>query len=229
MYVYINSEPGLYTVGFYKPDGKWEPESDHGSKKEAADRVPLAQRRTPAEPIARRGPQLWGRIVQAVNGRRSMIRKRGHYIVESNMGLNSSALCLKCWDSFDTPSRHGRASTAPIFDSPCKGDWKEESAVVKRGFREAEQRRKRLLRLMSLDRRLQKTATKKRKWKKTRCSTCRCVVGPSKSCPFCSFRVCTKPACLDQHRNAGAVHEEPKRRRPDGPADSGSRNQLCFS
>lgn len=39
MYVYINSEPGLYTVGFYKPDGKWEPESDHGSKKEAADRV----------------------------------------------------------------------------------------------------------------------------------------------------------------------------------------------
>lgn len=39
MYVYINSEPGLYTVGFYKPDGKWEPESDHGSKEEAAKRV----------------------------------------------------------------------------------------------------------------------------------------------------------------------------------------------
>jgi hypothetical protein len=31
MYVYIQSEPGLYTVGFYRPNGKWEPESDHDS------------------------------------------------------------------------------------------------------------------------------------------------------------------------------------------------------
>lgn len=38
-YVYIRSEPGLYTVGFYKPDGKWEPESDHESSEEAAERV----------------------------------------------------------------------------------------------------------------------------------------------------------------------------------------------
>ena len=27
-YVYIRSEPGLWTVGFYKPDGTWKPESD---------------------------------------------------------------------------------------------------------------------------------------------------------------------------------------------------------
>ncbi|MBO1005630.1 hypothetical protein [Pseudogracilibacillus auburnensis] len=38
-WVYLQSEPGLYTVGFYKPDGKWEPESDHASREEAAERV----------------------------------------------------------------------------------------------------------------------------------------------------------------------------------------------
>jgi len=42
MYVYIRSEFSpyeLYTVGFYKPDGKWEPESDHETADEAAKRV----------------------------------------------------------------------------------------------------------------------------------------------------------------------------------------------
>ena len=39
MYVYIQSEPGLWTVGFYDPNGKWEPESDHPSKETAAIRV----------------------------------------------------------------------------------------------------------------------------------------------------------------------------------------------
>ena len=38
-YVYIRSEPQLWTVGFYKPDGKWEPESDHDNREEAAKRV----------------------------------------------------------------------------------------------------------------------------------------------------------------------------------------------
>jgi hypothetical protein len=42
-YVYILSEVyegnRLYTVGFYKPDGEWEPESDHRSTEEAAERV----------------------------------------------------------------------------------------------------------------------------------------------------------------------------------------------
>jgi hypothetical protein len=38
-YVYIKSEPGLWTVGFYKPDGRLEPESDHGEREAAADRV----------------------------------------------------------------------------------------------------------------------------------------------------------------------------------------------
>ena len=38
-YVYIQSEPSLYTVGFYKPDGQWEPESDHDDREQAAKRV----------------------------------------------------------------------------------------------------------------------------------------------------------------------------------------------
>ena len=39
MYVYIKSEPQLWTVGFYKPDGTFEPESDHASQDAAAARV----------------------------------------------------------------------------------------------------------------------------------------------------------------------------------------------
>jgi len=39
MYVYIKSEPTLWTVGFYRPDGAWEPESDHDTKEGAAERV----------------------------------------------------------------------------------------------------------------------------------------------------------------------------------------------
>jgi hypothetical protein len=38
-YVYIRSEPGLWTVGFYDPAGDWQPESDHGSTDAAAQRV----------------------------------------------------------------------------------------------------------------------------------------------------------------------------------------------
>lgn len=39
MYVYINSEPGLWTVGFYNPSGKWIPESDWDKPEDAAKRV----------------------------------------------------------------------------------------------------------------------------------------------------------------------------------------------
>lgn len=38
-YVYIKSEPGLYTVGFYDPSGKWQPESDHSDSNDAEWRV----------------------------------------------------------------------------------------------------------------------------------------------------------------------------------------------
>lgn len=39
MYVYIQSEPGLWTVGFYDPKGKWIAESDWSTTEEAAKRV----------------------------------------------------------------------------------------------------------------------------------------------------------------------------------------------
>lgn len=43
MYIYIesehNSEGSLWTVGFYKPNGEWNPESDHDTKESAAERV----------------------------------------------------------------------------------------------------------------------------------------------------------------------------------------------
>ena len=38
-YIYLRSEPGLWTVGDYAPDGKWCPESDHDSREDAAARV----------------------------------------------------------------------------------------------------------------------------------------------------------------------------------------------
>lgn len=39
MWVYIESESGLWTVGFYSPDNEWHPESDHSNREEAAQRV----------------------------------------------------------------------------------------------------------------------------------------------------------------------------------------------
>jgi hypothetical protein len=39
MYVYLNSEPGLYTAGFHSADGRWHPESDHDAEDKAARRV----------------------------------------------------------------------------------------------------------------------------------------------------------------------------------------------
>ena len=39
MWVYIQSEPNLWTVGFYDPKGKWNSDSDHFTPDAAADRV----------------------------------------------------------------------------------------------------------------------------------------------------------------------------------------------
>ncbi len=39
MWVYLRSEPNLYTVGFYDSDGEWQPDSDYCFREEAAERV----------------------------------------------------------------------------------------------------------------------------------------------------------------------------------------------
>lgn len=39
MYVYVRSEPNLWTVGHYDPFGDWQPEGDYDNKEEAAARV----------------------------------------------------------------------------------------------------------------------------------------------------------------------------------------------
>lgn len=39
MYVYIKTEPRLWTVGFYEPNGRFQTESDYNDRKEAAQRV----------------------------------------------------------------------------------------------------------------------------------------------------------------------------------------------
>jgi hypothetical protein len=38
-WVYIRSEPGVFTVGFYDPRGQWHADSDHPTSDEAAQRV----------------------------------------------------------------------------------------------------------------------------------------------------------------------------------------------
>lgn len=38
MWVYVKSERTNWTVGFYRPDGTWESESDHSTPDSAAQR-----------------------------------------------------------------------------------------------------------------------------------------------------------------------------------------------
>lgn len=38
-WVYIQSEPQLYTVGFYSPNGEWHTDSDHSNREDAGKRV----------------------------------------------------------------------------------------------------------------------------------------------------------------------------------------------
>ena len=50
MYVYVKSEPGLWTVGFYDPKGKWVAESDHDNPRDAAERVAWLNGSRPSMP-----------------------------------------------------------------------------------------------------------------------------------------------------------------------------------
>lgn len=55
-YVYIKSEPNLYTVGFYRGDGRWEPESDWTRSEDAAAQVHYLNGGQKPQPV---GEQIW--------------------------------------------------------------------------------------------------------------------------------------------------------------------------
>lgn len=38
-WVIIEPEPGVYTTGFYAPDGMWHPDRDYATREKAAARV----------------------------------------------------------------------------------------------------------------------------------------------------------------------------------------------
>ncbi len=50
-YVYIRSEPQLWTVGFYRPDGRFEPASDHVKRDDAAKMVHYLNGGSPEDEI----------------------------------------------------------------------------------------------------------------------------------------------------------------------------------
>lgn len=49
-YVYVNSEPGLWTVGFYDPSGQWHPDGDCDVRDDAANRVHFLNGGNPPAP-----------------------------------------------------------------------------------------------------------------------------------------------------------------------------------
>ena len=52
MYVYIQSESCLWTVGHYDPSGKWHPESDHDNQEKAAERTAWLNGSRPTMPAS---------------------------------------------------------------------------------------------------------------------------------------------------------------------------------
>lgn len=64
MYVYIQSERRLWTVGHYAPNGKWEPESDHDDPQAAANRAARLNGEID-EPLAQENDQLKAQLAEA--------------------------------------------------------------------------------------------------------------------------------------------------------------------
>jgi len=47
-WIYKQTEPSLWTVGFYGPDGTWHTDSDHASKAQAGNRAAILNGGRPA-------------------------------------------------------------------------------------------------------------------------------------------------------------------------------------
>jgi hypothetical protein len=61
-YVYIKSEPFLWTVGFYDPIGVWQPESDWPSTDEAAARAHWLNGEKPYQQMEKKCTELESRL-----------------------------------------------------------------------------------------------------------------------------------------------------------------------
>lgn len=95
-WVYIRSEPGLYTVGHYGRDGAWHTDSDHGERESAAARCAMLNGSAAAQ-------------VGAVSDRVQALAERVDH-------LTHCVAVLRDWISDHTPgqdySRLWRRSTA---------------------------------------------------------------------------------------------------------------------
>lgn len=67
MWVYLNSEPGLWTTGFYKPDGKWEPDEDFNDVDAARARVAELNGNGNAAPLVKRIEDLESGLARTVH------------------------------------------------------------------------------------------------------------------------------------------------------------------
>lgn len=94
IWVYIQSEPDLLTVGFYSPDGKWHSDSDHTDREAAArrchylnggrdklpDLVAEMERRERVRAIARRiDPDCWASYAGKPRKEKQRIEERRQY------------------------------------------------------------------------------------------------------------------------------------------------------
>jgi len=65
-WVYIKSEPSLWTVGFYRPDGSWEAESDHSSTEQAVERIGYLNGRNDSERLRAQNRDLLAALEAAL-------------------------------------------------------------------------------------------------------------------------------------------------------------------
>lgn len=68
VWLYRSTESGLWTVGFFCPDGKWEPESDHDNEVSAANRVHYLNG-GPQKTVAQKSSRDWTEMLNIHAGK----------------------------------------------------------------------------------------------------------------------------------------------------------------
>lgn len=68
VWLYRNTESGLWTVGFFCPNGKWEPESDHDSEVSAANHVHYLNG-GPQKTVAQKSSRDWTEMLNMHAGK----------------------------------------------------------------------------------------------------------------------------------------------------------------